>query len=158
MYPIKTILFPTDFSENADQAFPFACSLAKDHGAEIVVLHVYPPPVAYGEELARRQPPNGYERDLWRLLRQYEAPDKACRVSHRLEEGDLVKVILWTAEDLGCDLIVMGTHGRTGLARALMGSVAEAVVRRAPCPVLTVKHPAVAVKSASKVAAKIEQV
>jgi nucleotide-binding universal stress UspA family protein len=61
------------------------------------------------------------------------------RVEHHLREGDPATEILALAQEIGCDLIVIGTHGRTGVGRLLMGSVAEAVLRRAPCPVLTVK-------------------
>jgi len=62
-------------------------------------------------------------------------------VEHRLEEGDTAKVILDVALEIGAGLIVMGTHGRTGLGRLLLGSVAEQVLRKAPCPVLTAKFP-----------------
>jgi hypothetical protein len=68
-------------------------------------------------------------------------PHADARAERRLEEGDAVTEILRVAEEAPADLIVLGTHGRTGLARLLMGSVAEQVVRRAPCPVLTVKAP-----------------
>jgi nucleotide-binding universal stress UspA family protein len=68
-------------------------------------------------------------------------PGPSVLVERRLEEGDPIGEILRAAAEVPCDLIVMGTHGRTGLARLLMGSVAEEVVRKAPCPVVTVKTP-----------------
>jgi nucleotide-binding universal stress UspA family protein len=140
MLPIRTILYPTDFSHYSNAAFQLTCSLARDYGATVVVLHVSPPPVAHGEVVARRQP-NGYRDELWQLLRRYQAPGLTATVRHRLEEGDPATEILRVARELNGDLIVLGTHGRTGLGRLLMGSVAEQVVRQAPCPVLTVKTP-----------------
>jgi nucleotide-binding universal stress UspA family protein len=73
----------------------------------------------------------------------------------RLEEGDPVEAILRVAEEIGADLIVMGTHGRTGLSRLFMGSVAEQVLRRAPCPVLTLKSPFAATVAAPAEAAAV---
>jgi nucleotide-binding universal stress UspA family protein len=140
MLTIRTILHATDFSERSERAFHLACSLARDHGARLVILHVYPPPVAHGEVVARRQP-NGYEEELWNTLRQLQAPDPKVKVEHRLEEGEAAAEILRVARESSCDLIVLGMHGRTGLRRLLMGSVAEQVVRQAPCPVLTVTTP-----------------
>jgi nucleotide-binding universal stress UspA family protein len=140
MLPIRTILHPTDFSEPAEAAFSVATMLARTHGARIVVLHVYPPPVCHGEVVARRQD-GGYEADLWRLLDRYHAPDPATPVGGRLVEGDAAEEIVRVAKEEGCDLIVMGTHGRGGLPRLLIGSVADKVMRHAGCPVLTVRTP-----------------
>jgi nucleotide-binding universal stress UspA family protein len=140
MLPIHTILFPTDFSENAQQAFPLACSLARDCGARILVLYVLPPPLDR-EKLEVRHHPDEYYRGLWETLRQWQAPDQNVRVEHRLEEGDAPQAILEVAQEIQAGLIVMGTHGRTGLGRLLLGSVAEQVLRRASCPVLTVRVP-----------------
>lgn len=138
MSAFHKVLFPTDFSKNADQAFPFACALARDQKAGLVVLHVYPPPLDRSEAVARAQPPR-YEEDLWQLLKGFEAPGVPGGVIHRLEEGDTVEEILRVAQTENCDLIVIGTHGRSGLSRLLMGSVAEQVLRKATCPLLTVK-------------------
>jgi nucleotide-binding universal stress UspA family protein/CBS domain-containing protein len=135
----RTILHPTDFSQTAGAAFRTACSVARKDNARLIVLHVYPPPICHGEVVARRQP-DSYEDDLWRLLGQYQMPDAAVPVEHRLVEGDAATEILHLAQEEGCDLIVVGTQGRTGLSRLLLGSVAEQVVRRSPCPVLTVRH------------------
>ena len=140
MLPIHTILYPTDFSENARYALPLACSLARDHGAQLIILHVDLPPVSHGEEVARRQD-GSYREQLWRNLQTVEPPDSSIYVERVLAEGDPVAEILCVAQEYHCDLIVMGTHGRTGLRRLLMGSVAEEVVRKAPCPVVTVKNP-----------------
>jgi nucleotide-binding universal stress UspA family protein len=140
MLPAHTIVFPTDFSEHAARVFPVACTLARDEGARLIVLHVMPPPLNHAEVVARR-PPDGYRDELWRMLHRIQAPEANVRVEHRLEEGDAATEILRVAGDTGVGLIVMGTHGRTGLKRLLMGSVAEQVLRRAACPVLTVKAP-----------------
>jgi nucleotide-binding universal stress UspA family protein len=140
MLPVHTILFPTDLSERADQAFPLACSLARDCGARVVVLYVMPPPL--GPELIEaRHRPDEYRRGPRQALHRVQAPGDNVRVEHRLEEGNAAEVILEVARDLGAGLVVMGTHGRTGPGHLLFGSVAEAVLRKAPCPVLTVKAP-----------------
>ncbi|HLN26925.1 MAG TPA: universal stress protein [Gemmataceae bacterium] len=140
MLPIHTILFPTDFSENAERAFPLACALARDCGARIVVLYVMPLPVG-DEQFQARHHPDDYFAGAWEALHQVRAPDSNVRVEHRLEEGDAAKRILELADEVEAGLIVMGTHGRTGFRRLLMGSVAEQVMRAAPCPVLTLKAP-----------------
>ncbi|MFO0928371.1 MAG: universal stress protein [Gemmataceae bacterium] len=141
MFTIRRILHPTDFSEAAASAFALACSLARDHHAEVLLLHVLPAPVAWGEVVARRQA-DGYEQELREeYLRPMQRSAGDVCAEPLLDEGDPVDVIIRTACEQGCDLIVMGTHGRSGLSRLLMGSVAERVLRRAPCPVLTVRLP-----------------
>jgi nucleotide-binding universal stress UspA family protein len=140
LLPIHTILYPTDFSENAQQAFPLACSLARDCGARIVVLYVMPPPMGH-EELEARRDPEEYYGGVWKALREMQAPNQDVHLEHRLEEGDAPKRIVEVAQEVQAGLIVMGTHGRTGLSRLLQGSVAEQVLRRATCPVLTVRIP-----------------
>jgi universal stress protein A len=134
------ILDPTDFSPLSAHAFHVACSLARDHGGRLIVLHVAEPPiVGYGGVMI--PPPEGDYQALEEQLRRIQAPDDKVVIEHRLEVGNPVTEILRVAEETKCDLIVMGTHGRTGLAHLLMGSVAEKVVRRAVCPVLVVKTP-----------------
>jgi nucleotide-binding universal stress UspA family protein len=140
MFTIRTILHPTDFSDSSAAAFRLACSLARERGAQLLVLHVYPPPIAHGEVVARRQD-NGYHRLLWDQLHAFRPEDPAVGVDYWLREGEPAAEILKLAQEEGADLIVLGTHGRTGLGRILLGSVAEQVVRRAACPVLTVKMP-----------------
>lgn len=85
--------------------------------------------------------PENYQAELREKLRRLNAGEIGVRVRHRLVEGQPVDEILRLAKETGCDLIVMGTHGRTGLGRMLMGSVAEKVVRTASCPVVTVREP-----------------
>jgi len=140
MFKIKTILYATDFSECSESAFHLACSLARDHGARLIVLHVIPPQAFHCDVVPRHQP-NGYREQMGNWLYRLQAPDSGVDIDHRLADGDPCTAILRVAQDNSCDLIVMGTHGRTGLNHLLMGSVAEHVVRRASCPVLTVKTP-----------------
>ena len=140
MLRLATILHPTDFSPLSEHAFHLACSLARDHGGRLIVLHVaVPPVVGYGG--AMTPPPEGDWKALDEQLRRIQANDANIPVEHILREGDPAAEILRVAEEHKCDLIVMGSHGRTGVARLLMGSVAEHVVRKAECPVLVVKTP-----------------
>jgi nucleotide-binding universal stress UspA family protein len=139
MLAIRTILHPTDFSPLARHAFEVACKLALDYKARLVLLHVHEPPLPMGE-LVPSEPPE--TRDC--LLRQLQElrPDPQVVVEHRLEIGTIAEGILCAAAETKCDLIVIGTHGRGGLQRVLLGSVAESVLRKAPCMVLMVKSPA----------------
>lgn len=139
MYPIKTILCPTDFSDLSAGAFHAACSLARDYGATLIALHVYPPPLGHAEAIARDQS-NGFEESLWEELKKTKADDAGTTIEYRLIEGFAADEIVRSARENHSDLIVIGTHGRGGLRRALMGSVAENVLRMAPCPVLTVNR------------------
>src|SRR4249920_638716 len=114
MLPIHTILFPTDFSESAQQTFPLACSLARDCGARLVVLHVAAPPVRH-EKLAAERHPEEYYGVLRKALLQIRALEDNVSVEHQLEEGDPTSEILRVTLEIKAGLIVMGTHGRTGL-------------------------------------------
>jgi nucleotide-binding universal stress UspA family protein len=134
MSPIRRILVPIDWSGPSNCAFQLATSLAQQDDAELIVLYVAPlPTVMYGP------PPESYSRHVWDELCCMKRTDPKTRVRHLMAEGDPAHAILRTARENQCDLIVMGTHGRAGLNRFLMGSVAEEVVRKAPCPVMTVK-------------------
>lgn len=154
MLPIHTILFPTDFSEQSVAAFPLACSLARDCGARVVALHVVPPPLG-NDPLLNLRESHEYYHAPWRALRKLSAPEQNVRVEHLLEDGDAAKQILKVAEDTKAGLIVIGTHGRTGLGRLFMGSVAEQVMRGAKCPVLTVTKNAVRAPS-PKILCKVQ--
>ncbi len=139
MLPMRCILHPTDFSAPAAFAFQVACSLARDHEANLVITHVASPAeVLLYKKIVGRVQPREYYQEIGDKLRQLKAPDKVT-LDYRLDEGDPAKEIIRVARETKCGLIVLGTHGRTGLGRLLMGSVAEQVVRLAPCPVLTVK-------------------
>lgn len=144
MLNISCILHPTDFSANSQAAFPIACALARDYGARLLVLHVFERPVISQGGVMTPPPPTTFpeEREAAQLqLMKVLAPKGDVRVEHRFEEGDPVTGILQVVKEIHSDVIVMGTHGRTGLARLLMGSVAEKVIRQATCAVLTVKNP-----------------
>ncbi len=141
MLAIRTILHPTDFSERSAYAFQLACSLARDYGARLVLVHVHPTVVTFVELGPIPHVPGEVRKQVQEQLGQLKPPDAKVRVEHVVKEGDPAIEILRVAEETHCDLIVMGTHGRTGLGRVLMGSVAEQIVRRACCPVLTVRTP-----------------
>jgi nucleotide-binding universal stress UspA family protein len=133
------ILFPTDFSTLGQTALEMATSLARDRGAKLLIVHVEEPPMAYGggEFYNGLDEPNREE--LQRMLSKVVPTDLSVGYEHRLMIGTPAGAIVHMAEKEGVDMIVMPTHGRTGLLRMLMGSVAEEVVRKAKCPVLTVK-------------------
>jgi nucleotide-binding universal stress UspA family protein len=153
MLPIHTILHPTDFSDHSLCAFRVACALARDYNALLIVLHVdYLPAALYGDVIAPPRP-EGYEARLREQLYGMRATEPGTRVEYRLNEGHPVSEILGVADEVGADLIVMGTHGRTGLGRLLLGSVAEQVSRKARCPVLTVRKPMPAEAPAAEPAA-----
>jgi nucleotide-binding universal stress UspA family protein len=133
---IHTILHPTDLSDTSKAAFRLACALARDYSSELLVLHVYPPPINGAEEVDRDRS-DEIERDLLDALHQLTPPNSQLHVDYRVEEGSPAEVILDVGRE--CDLIVMGTHGRSGISRAIMGSVAEHVLRDATCPVVTVR-------------------
>jgi nucleotide-binding universal stress UspA family protein/quercetin dioxygenase-like cupin family protein len=143
MAAIQTILHPTDFSEHSRHAFETACALARDHNARLILLHVMPPSVApvLPTQLADPLRPAEAQDSLRGRYRWPQPADPTLRVEHRVAEGDPHYEILYLAQALPCDLIVMGSHGRTGLNRLLAGSVAEEVFRKAGCPVLLVKTP-----------------
>jgi nucleotide-binding universal stress UspA family protein len=140
------ILVPTDFSEPSDAALDYARTLAAKFGASLHLFHVVEDQFVtgpFGAEMYVPHPPGtlsyltaeaqGY------LGRRITAEDRAnLRATTEIIVGTAARTIVEYASDNGYDLIVMGTHGRTGLAHVLVGSVAEHVVRNAHCPVLTV--------------------
>jgi universal stress protein A len=137
---IRHILAPTDFSKHAQHAVTFAFELAQTVGAKLSLLHVIEVPV-YPIEVSL--PLVDLEQDarqeLARMLPEAETAHVA--VTRLVEMGVPYQKILDTAAAEEVDLIVMATHGRTGLRHLIMGSVAERVVRTAPCPVLTIRPP-----------------
>jgi nucleotide-binding universal stress UspA family protein len=136
----KKILVATDFSPTSDAALTCASSLARDCGATLVIVHVeeLPPPYAGGETyVSWPTSPNPEIRQRLETVK----PDQAnVTFVHKHLVGRAPEDILRAARDEHVDLIVMGTHGRSGLSRLLMGSVAEAVLRHATCPVLTLRQ------------------
>lgn len=140
MMKLNKILVPVDFSTPTRAAVQTATSLAKDHGATIVLLHVEEPPLAYGggELYYGVEAPD--VNALRKMLEEVRPSDPNVFCTRRLVTGDPAAAIVRVAEEEGADMIVMSTHGRTGVTRFLMGSVAEEVVRKAPCPVLTLRQ------------------
>ena len=149
MITLKRILVATDFGEASAAALNYGRALARAFGAHVTVLHVVDDVVASSFAV------EGYVPNLFELQRVVdEAAHKQLEAllnkEDRLELGAVAEVrkgrsaadtIVKYAEDLNADVIIMGTHGRGAMQHLLMGSVAERVVRTAPCPVLTVKHP-----------------
>jgi universal stress protein A len=160
MLSVQTILHPTDFSKGSEAAFRLASTLARDYGARLVVAHVTTPVVVLPEGVMPSMIAVD-EDSLWVQLRAVRPEDPTIRTEHVLFEGNAAGEVVRAAEKMGADLIVMGTHGRTGWRRLALGSVAEEVVRRAPCPVLTVgercderKAPPAEQKAADNVSSK----
>lgn len=139
---LETILVPTDFSTGAAAAVEYACWLATQSRAKLVFVHVMEPTV-YSVDFALSHPDISAEvrRGAMEALGQLvtEARGRGIDAEHALVAGAPFVEIEKVAADRKTDLIVMGTHGRTGLAHLVLGSTAERVVRLAPCPVLTVK-------------------
>ena len=142
---VKNILVPVDYSDNGEAAMAYAVSLARGYDAELHLVHVYDQPFAYvdagfvGSPVPAEVPPADLDEERARLDRV--TPDNDVSFRRRLLIGSPAEDLVKYAKENAIDLVVMGTHGRTGLTRLLMGSVAEAVVRRSPCPVLTIKQP-----------------
>jgi universal stress protein A len=142
------ILVATDFSAAGQQAVDYAVALAAKLGAKVNLLHAYAVPQWVVGEFAPTLPPN-IEQEIVEsaqgAMHKAAAGAKAsgCLGQLLIRRGDPRAVIVEVCTELHCDLVVMGTHGRRGVSRLLMGSVAESVVRTAPCPVLTVRPIAV---------------
>jgi len=143
----KNILVPVDFSDPSEAALDYAVALAKPLGAKVTVVHSYEIPVVGLPEGAMVLTADVAERILTASQAALDATlerrkDAGVVLVGLLKNGDPRDVVPATAKEVGADLIVMGTHGRRGIARALLGSVAESVLRTAPAPVLAVRAPA----------------
>ncbi len=141
MLPIDTILHPTDFSRAAESAFELACTLASQHQAKLLLVHVVspppPPPLPYNEAGL-----GTIEEDAelaYTLLEEMRQAKSQIPIEYVLAEGAPAAEICRIAQETSTDLIVMGTHGRTGLTNLVMGSVAEQVLKQAPCRIMTVR-------------------
>lgn len=143
MIHIKKILCPTDFSDASVNAFRYAYEFARSMGAEVVVVHVVESlPIMSGDAAVAFVPieadlEKAAEVELTKLL----ADDKfkCITITRVVLVGEPADVILQQAKTQDVDLIILGSYGRSGISRLIMGSVAEAVTRKAPCPVLIVK-------------------
>jgi universal stress protein A len=148
MIDLKRILVPTDFSKFSENALRYATAFAEKFGSHLYLLHVVQdltwfipeailvapaamPPLEEFRTAARTA--------LDRVVKELNLP--GIKIEAAVAEGTPFEAIIRFAREQNVDLIVMGTHGHTGLAHMLMGSVAEKVVRKAPCPVLSVRHP-----------------
>jgi nucleotide-binding universal stress UspA family protein len=147
---IKSILLPTDFSEFANYALSYAASLARQFSASIICVHVIEPvaPTVGYTGLTEPLPIADLSEQLEESAERELPKIGACEECSGLEveeviaHGDAAAEIVRVAKERNVDLIVISSHGRTGLGRILFGSTAESVVRHAPCPVLVVKPPA----------------
>lgn len=139
MLRINTILHPTDFSDAAMQSLHLARSLARDHGAKIVLLGVVVPAMPVSEVYVPVGEMAGSVEEMRRQLAKLASTITDVTVESHALQGIPGHAIVAVADELQADLIVMGTHGRSGLSRLVMGSVAEDVMRHATCPVLTMK-------------------
>ncbi|HIG01232.1 MAG TPA: universal stress protein [Myxococcales bacterium] len=142
---VRVILVPLDFSKHADSIVEWAAHLAEEHQSSVVLLHAYHLPVEFQQVEGTYLPA-----DFWNSLKD-EAKDQLTLYGDRLRrrglqveeltrEGYPATVIEEEAERLHADLIVIGSRGRSGLKHLLLGSIAERVVQKSPCPVLTVKN------------------
>ncbi len=140
--PFRRILSPVEFDDNSLAALDVAANLARQTAATVFVLHVVPLVVLPGEVPAEIELYRSQEDEAKEKLQEI-AGTRLKGVAHQIltRVGDPSRVIVQAAEGLGADVIVMATHGRRGLSRVLLGSVAERVVRDSPCPVLTVRRP-----------------
>ena len=148
MIKLEKIIHPTDFSEPSRYALRYAMSFAEEYGATLVIVHVI-------EEVAKamyfdmlQAPPLAdlmadIEKQAERALKDLvpEEHREKLTIEHVIRKGVPFLEIVRCAEEMKADMIVCGTHGRTGLKHALFGSVAEKIVRKSPCPVLSVRHP-----------------
>jgi nucleotide-binding universal stress UspA family protein len=152
---VKRVLAPTDFSSHSEKAVRFACGLAERFGADLHLVHVLSEIIPAGPDplLMPVMPPQFYQENedraketLQRLLDPAWGKPKATVSAVRW--GSPVEAIVDYAGEQKIDLLVIATHGRTGLSHVLLGSVAERIVRESPCPVLTIRDSTRPTKSA----------
>ena len=144
MLNLNHILHPTDFSDNSNQALKYACCLATQFGAELHLINVIYDAGLVSPPIAGFIPPDYYQQQINHATEQLLTLPE-CVLNHsgsvtrNVCEGIPFVEIIHYAKENAIDMIVMGTHGYTGLKHLMIGSVAENVVRKAPCPVLTVR-------------------
>jgi nucleotide-binding universal stress UspA family protein len=144
MIRIQGVLVPIDFSKESLLAAKFAASLAQEYQTTLHVLHVFDPVPSY----AANYLPETYHEDVTRQIREDLSRVVPRGVKDRIQVQEILvtgsptdHVIVEKAKELGVDVIVISTRGRTGMAHVLLGSVAEHVIRHAPCPVFVVRNP-----------------
>ena len=144
MAEIKTILFPTDFTESSTKVLPYALYLAEKLGAKIIVLFVVEELAKYANFYVPHSALDNLEAELMESAQKKmesfmeEHLADFSQAESLVLRGDVAEEIVKTAAEKNVDLIVMGTHGRKGLEKVLLGSVAERVIKNATCPVMTV--------------------
>jgi nucleotide-binding universal stress UspA family protein len=146
MISIKNILCPIDYSVYSEKALKYAIEFAEKYNAKLYLMHVLDiriyditDPELYNVNVIDKETINKLRERLHKCIS--ENTRKNIEVETIVIEGVPFVEIIKKAREYKVDLIVLGTHGRTGLSHAIMGSVAEKVVRKAPCPVLTIRHP-----------------
>jgi len=148
MIEIRNILAPTDFSPHSEVALKYACALAERFGAKLHVLNILSEVLPVGPDpmISPILPPEYYtesEAQSREALKDAIKPEwgKPAAVETAVKWGSPVEVVIEYAKATHADMIVIATHGRTGLSHVLLGSVAERIVREGPCPVLTIRDP-----------------
>jgi nucleotide-binding universal stress UspA family protein len=143
---VRRILVPVDFSDHTPSLLEWGAHLAEEHGSRIILLHAYHLPVEFQQLEGAYLPPDFWasvkadaEQQLGALAEPLRA--KGLTVETAVSEGYAATAIVEEAVARDADLIVIGTHGLSGIKPLLLGSIAERVVQKAPCPVLTVKTP-----------------
>jgi nucleotide-binding universal stress UspA family protein len=140
MIPVHCILHPTDFSAGSEATLQLACAVARDYNARLAIVYVVTFPLSGSGEGVIAPDPAKYKEELFRRFHQLKAQHPDIDLERRLIlDDDPAQAIVEQAHANACDLIIMATHGRTGVSRLFLGSVAEDVIRKAPCPVLTVR-------------------
>ncbi len=141
---IRTLLVPLDFSDNSRAVLEWAAHLAKAHESKVVLFHAYHLPVEFQQLEGAYLPPDFWanvKAEAQQSLGRYEVElrNDGLSVETVVREGYAATAIVNEATEQSVDLIVIGTHGLSGIKHMLLGSIAERVVQKAPCPVLTVK-------------------
>ena len=141
---VRRILVPIDFSDHAEVIIEWAAHLAAEHDSEVILLHVYHLPIEFQQVEGAYLPAdfwNTVKEEAERSLSKYgdQLRERGIPVREITREGYPATVIEEEVELEEADMVVIGTRGRTGLGHMLLGSIAERVVQKAPCPVLTVK-------------------
>ena len=147
MITLKNIMVPTDFSDPSNSALKYACAFAEQFGARVYLVHVMEDPFMYAPTSEGYIVPPHLHEELEAAARERletlltPADQEKYHATLVLKHGSPFVEIVRYAREQNMDLIVIGTHGRGPIAHMLLGSVAEKVVRKAPCPVLTVRSP-----------------
>ncbi len=146
MIDIKKILVPTDFSEYSRKSIKYGISLAEQYNAEVYVLYVFDDRIfdeslfiLYTENEMRQNRKKVYNEQLEKIVCDIHSKSPQLELHRKLKVGIAFVEIIKFAKAENIDLIIMSSHGRTGISHLLIGSTTEKVVRKAPCPVLTVR-------------------